>query len=100
MLGLFARSKPLSTVEILYFEKDISEFRKIRYILEVEGKICSLDPEFSASGNLRKAVHRLNRDYNSKIYKEECSCDFKAKGNLNMDGTPRKHYSYKKDWAI
>ncbi len=100
MLGLFARSKPLSTVEILYFEKDISEFRKIRYILEVEGKICSLDPEFSASGNLRKAVHRLNRDYNSKIYKEECSCDFKAKGKLNMDGTPRKHYAYLKDWAI
>jgi len=100
MLGLFARSKPLSTVEILYLEKDISEFRKIRYILEVEGKICSLDPEFSASGNLRKAVHRLNRDYNSKIYKEECSCDFKAKGKLNMDGTPRKHYAYLKDWAI
>ena len=100
MLGLFARSKPLSTVEILYFEKDISEFRKIRYILEVEGKICSLDPEFSTSGNLRKAVHRLKRDYNSKIYKEECSCDFKAKGKLNMDGTPRKHYAYLKDWAI
>ena len=100
MLGLFARSKPLSTVEILYFEKDISEFRKIRYILEVEGRICSLDPEFSTSGNLRKAVHRLNKDYNSKIYKEECNCDFKAKGKLNMDGTPRKHYAYLKDWAI
>jgi hypothetical protein len=68
--------------------------------LEVEGKICSLDPEFSTSGNLRKAVHRLNRDYNSKIYKEECSCDFKAKGKLNMDGTPRKHYAYIKDWAL
>ena len=69
MLGLFARSKPLSTVEILYLEKDISEFRKIRYILEVEGKICSLDPEFSTSGNLRKVVHRLNRDYNLKSIK-------------------------------
>jgi hypothetical protein len=100
MLGLFGRNKPLSTVEILSLEKNISEARKIRYILEVEGKICSLDPEFSASGNLRKAVHRLNRDYNSKIYKEECSCDFKAKGKLNMDGTPRKHYAYLKDWAI
>jgi len=100
MLGLFARSKPLSTVEILYLEKDISEFRKIRYILEVEGKICSLDPEFSTSGNLRKAVHRLKRDYNSEIYKEECNCDFKAKGKLNKDGTPRKHYAYLKDWAI
>ena len=72
MLGLFARNKHSHT-EILFIEKDISEFRKIRYILEVEGKICSLDPEFSTSGNLRKAVHRLNRDYNSKIYKEECN---------------------------
>ena len=54
MLGLFARNKHSHT-EILFIEKDISEFRKIRYILEVEGKICSLDPEFSTSGNLRKA---------------------------------------------
>lgn len=100
MLGLFARSKPLSTIEILSFEKDISEFRKIRYILEVEGKICSLDPEFSASGNLRKAVYRLNNVYNSGIYKEECACDYKAKGKINKDGTPRKHYAYIKDWAI
>ena len=98
MLGLFARNRHSHT-EILFIEKDISEFKKIRYILEVEGRICSLDPEFSTSGNLRKAVHRLNRAYNSKIYKEECNCDFKSKGKLNMDGTPRKHYAYLKDWA-
>ena len=98
MLGLFARNKH-SFTEMLFLEKDISEFRKIRYILEVEGRICSLDPEFSTSGNLRKAVHRLNRDYNSKIYKEECNCNFKVKSKLNMDGTPRKHYQYIKDWA-
>ena len=56
MFGLFARNKPsFHTVEILSLEKDISESKKIRYILEVEGSICSLDPEFSASGNLRKA---------------------------------------------
>jgi hypothetical protein len=41
MLGLFGRSKPLSTVEVLSLEKDISEARKIRYILEVEGKKSS-----------------------------------------------------------
>ena len=99
MLGLFARNKH-SHSEILFMEKDISEFRKIRYILEVEGIICSLDPEFSTSGNLRKAVHRLNRDYNSKIYKEVCNCNFKSKGKLNMDGTPRKHYAYINDWAL
>ena len=100
MLGLFGRSKPLSTVEVLSLEKDISEARKIRYILEVEGKICSLNPEFSASGNLRKVVYRLNNVYNSGIYKEECHCDYKAKGKLNIDGTPRKQYAYLKDWAL
>ena len=42
MLGIFGRNKPLSTVEILSLEKNISE-AKIRYILELEGKICSLD---------------------------------------------------------
>ena len=99
MLGLFGRNKPLSTVEILSLEKDISEARKIRYILEVEGMICTLDPEFSASGNLRKIVHRLNKYYNSGIYKEECHCNFKQKAKLNLDGTPRKHFAYKKDWA-
>ena len=99
MLGIFGRNKPLSTVEVLSLEKDISEARKIRYILEVEGKICSLDPEFSASGNLRKVVHRLNKDYNSKIYKMDCDCDFKQKAKLNLDGTPRKHSVYLKDWA-
>ena len=99
MLGLFGRSKPLSTVEVLSLEKDISEARKIRYILEVENFICSLDPEFSASGNLRKAVYRLNNVYNSGIYKEECHCDFKQKAKLNLDGKPRRHYAYKKDWA-
>ena len=100
MFKYLTYAKPMSYFEIVSDEKNISEFKKIRYILEVEGKICSLDPEFSTSGNLRKAVHRLNRDYNSGIYKEECNCDYKAKGKLNNDGTPRKHYSYKKDWAL
>jgi len=99
MLGLFGRSKPLSTVEVLSLEKDISEARKIRYILEVEGSICSLDPEFSASGNLRKVVHRLKTEHNAVIYKEECNCELKQKAKLNQDGTPRKHIAYKKDWA-
>ena len=99
MFGILARNSHSHT-EILFIEKDISEAKKIRYILEVEGRICTLDPEFSASGNLRKVIHRLNRDYNSQIYKEKCNCDFKAKGKLNMDGTPRKHYAYSKDWAL
>ena len=99
MLGIFGRNKPLSTFEIISLEKNISEAKKIRYILEVEGFICTLDKEFSASGNLRKVVHRLNNSYNLSIYKEECNCDNKQKANLNLDGTPRKHYAYKKDWA-
>ena len=75
MFNYLTYAKPMSYFEIVSDEKNISEFKKIRYILEVEGKICSLDPEFSTSGNLRKAVHRLNRDYNSGIYKEGCNCD-------------------------
>jgi len=55
MLGIFGRNKPLSTFEIISLEKNISEAKKIRYILEVEGFICSLDPEFSASGKLKKS---------------------------------------------
>ena len=100
MFKYLTYAKPLSYFEIVSEEKNISEFKKIRYILEVEGKICTLNPEFSTSGNLRKAVHRLNRDYNCKIYKEVCNCDFKSKGKLNLDGTPRKHYAYIKDWAL
>jgi len=99
MFGILGRNSHSHT-EILFIEKDISEAKKIRYILEVEGKICSLDPEFSASGNLRKVVHRLNKDYNSKIYKMDCDCDFKQKAKLNLDGTPRKHSVYLKDWAL
>jgi hypothetical protein len=45
-------------------------------------------------------VHRLNNVYNSAIYKEECNCDYKQKAKLNLDGTPRKHFAYKKDWAV
>ena len=99
MFGILGRNSH-SHIEILFIEKDISEAKKIRYILEVEGRICSLDPEFSASGNLRKVVHRLNREYKSGIYKMNCNFDYKQKAKLNLDGTPRKHSVYLKDWAI
>ena len=99
MFGILGRNSHSHT-EILFIEKDVSEAKKIRYILEVEGRICSLDTEFSASGNLRKVVYRLNNYYNSGIYKEECNCNFKQKAKLNLDGTPRKHSVYLKDWAI
>ena len=97
MLGLFGRNKPLTTMETLQLEKDISLAKKIHYILELEGKICSLDPEFNKNGNLRKVVHRLKTEHNAVIYKEECNCDFKSKAKLNQDGTPRKHFAYEKD---
>jgi len=44
-------------------------------------------------------VHRLNNSYNLSIYKEECNCDNKQKAKLNLDGKPRRHIAYKKDWA-
>ena len=99
MFGILGRNSHSHT-EILFIEKDVSEAKKIRYILEVEGRICSLDPEFSASGNLRKVIHRLDREYKSGIYKMDCNCDYKQKAKLNLDGTPRKHSVYLKDWAI
>jgi hypothetical protein len=103
MFNLFGKSKPLSHIETLYLEKDLSLAKKIRYILELEGSICTLDPNLNKNGNLRKVVHRLKKEKNTDIYKEECSCDFtcefREKAPLNKDGTPRKHYSYKKDWA-
>lgn len=99
MLGIFAKNKPLSRLQTLELEKDISLAKKIHYILELEGKICSLDPEFNKNGNLRKVVHRLKTENNAIIYKEECNCDFKQKAKLNQDGTPRKHFSYQKDWV-
>ena len=103
MFNLFVRSKPLSHIETLYLEKDLSLAKQIRYILELEGSICTLDPNLNKNGNLRKVVHRLKKENNAVIYKEECSCDFtcefREKAPLNQDGTPRKHYSYKKDWA-
>ncbi len=99
MFQIFGRNKPLDTVQQLSMEKNVSEFKKIRYILELEGQICTLDPEFSDNGNLRKAVNRLRTQYNSTIYLEECNCSLKQKAKLNANGTPRKHKSYKKDWA-
>ena len=64
MLGLFGRNKQLTTMETLQLEKDLSLAKQIHYILELEGKICSLDPEFNKNGNLRKVVHRLKTDHN------------------------------------
>ena len=44
---MFGRSKPLPNIQIIAQEKNLSEFRKIRYILELEGFICTLDSEFA-----------------------------------------------------
>jgi len=99
MLKLLGRNKPLSKLQIIFEEKDLSEFRKIRYILELEGFICTLDSEFASSGNLRKAVNRLKVDYNCTIYLMNCDCNNKQKAKLNANGTPRKHKAYILDWA-
>lgn len=99
MFTIFGRNKPLDTIQSLSLEKDLSWFKKVRYILELEGELCSLHPEFN-NDNLRKAVHKINKDYNAKIYKEVCHCNNKQKAKLNLDGTPRLHKKYVKDWAI
>jgi hypothetical protein len=77
----------------------LSDRQKVRIILEMDEEICSIDPEFK-KGIIRKYVHQFKNELNWIIYNEECNCDNKAKGTLNMDGTPRKHKKYVKDWVI
>ena len=68
MLGLFGRKKPLSNIESLQLEKNLSLAKQIEYILELEGSICTLDPNLNKNGNLRKVVHRLRKERNAVIY--------------------------------
>tara|TARA_R100000329_G_scaffold49431_1_gene45487 strand:+ start:919 stop:1176 length:258 start_codon:yes stop_codon:yes gene_type:complete len=77
----------------------MSDRQKIRILFEMDQEICSLDPEFN-KGSVRKYAHQFSKLYGWIIYRENCNCDNKAKGTLNMDGTPRKHNKYIKDWAI
>ena len=77
-----------------------SEFRKVQYVLELEGFICSLDPEFNKNGNLRKAVNRLRTQYNALIYTEICNCAHKQYAKLKKNGSPYMHKAYIKDWAL
>jgi len=72
----------------------------VQYILELEGFICSLDPEFNSNGNLRKAVNRLRTQYNALIYTEICNCDNKQYAKLKKNGSPYMHKAYIKDWAL
>jgi len=98
-MGLFGRMKPVSEVELAYLEKDLSSFKKLFYIMELEGEVCSLDPEFNNNGNLRKNISRIKKIYNSDIFMETCNCDFKQKAPLTKSGVPRVHKKYVKEWA-
>jgi len=100
MLGIFGRNKPLSVLEDLQLDYNPSEFRKVQYVLELEGFICSLDPEFNKNGNLRKAINRLRTQYNALIYTEDCNCSNKQYAKLKKDGSPFVHRAYIKDWAL
>jgi hypothetical protein len=90
---IFGTRTPVSPI------KDISVFRKIRYILELEGELCGIDPQFE-NDTLRKAVARLNKEFGSKIWREPCNCINAVNQPLNKDGTPRKHSKYMKDWVV
>ena len=100
MLGIFARSKPDSLYQTLKLEKDLSEFKKIHYLMELEGEICTLSKEFNNNGNLRKAISRLRTHYNLEIYSEVCNCVNKEKAPLKKSGAVKIHKKYVKDWAI
>jgi len=98
-MGLFGRMKPVSEVELAYLEKDLSSFKKLFYIINLEGEICSLNPEFNKNGNLRKNIARMKKIYNSDIFMETCNCDFKQKAPLTKSGVPRVHKKYVMDWV-
>ena len=78
--------------------KNLSEIKKIRYILELGGELCGIDPQFT-NDTIRKAVAKLNKDFDLKIWREPCNCINAVNQPLNMDGTPRQHSKYMKDWA-
>jgi len=98
-MKFFGRVKPVSEVELAYLEKDLSSFKKLFYVMELEGEICSLNPEFNTNGNLRKNIARMKKIYNSDIYMENCNCDLKQKAPLTKSGVPRVHKKYVKEWA-
>jgi hypothetical protein len=95
LLHIWGRNKPIS--EAVAF-KDVSLKKNVRYILELEGEICSLDNKYP-NGILRRYVSEFNKNLDLGIYSEDCDCNNKVTAKLNMDGTPRKHKKYVKDWA-
>ncbi|QDP60652.1 MAG: hypothetical protein Unbinned1469contig1000_31 [Prokaryotic dsDNA virus sp.] len=66
---------------------EVNEVDALRYVLELEGEICSLDKTFSI--NLRNCVYKLKQKTVMEIFKEECFCG----------ASTRKHQKYVYDWA-
>jgi len=95
LLHMWGRNKPISET-VIY--KNVSLKKNIRYVLELEGEICSLNLQYP-NGILRRYVSEFNKTLNLDIYSENCDCINKQTANLNADGTPRKHKKYIKDWA-
>ena len=77
---------------------NISDLQKVRATLELEGEICSLDPEIK---RVRQQVYLLQKNEYMDIWKEDCDCsEGKQRATLNKSGIPRVHKKYIKDWVL
>tara|TARA_R100000742_G_C4171468_1_gene9594 strand:+ start:205 stop:447 length:243 start_codon:yes stop_codon:yes gene_type:complete len=78
------------------FDK-ISEIKKVRAVLELEGEICSKDGSIN---RVREQIYRLQKHDYMDIWKEDCNCvEGMMRSKLNKSGIPRKHKKYVLDWA-
>lgn len=66
--------------------RELSSFEKVRYILELEGEICSRD---EVVPRVRQIIYELRKETKMDIYPQVCICD-----NNN-----RMHLKYIYDWA-
>ena len=66
--------------------KEMSSFNKVRYILELEGEICSRD---EVVPRVRQIIYELKQQTTMQIYPQVCICD----------NNSRMHLKYIYDWA-
>jgi hypothetical protein len=67
-------------------KKELSSFNKVRYILELEGEICSRD---DVVPRVRQIIYELKKETTMEIFSEVCICE----------NNSRLHLKYIYDWA-
>ena len=85
-------------MKLFIYNNKLTDLQKVRSVLELEGEICSLDPNIK---RVRQQIYVLCKDEHFDVWKEDCSCkEGKMRATLNRDGTPRKHKKYFLEWAL